>query len=155
MKVFVIGGAGYVGSHCVRRLVEAGHTVTVYDNLSAGHAQAVPSGVELIRADLGDEASLAAGLDGGYDAVMHFAAWLDVGESVREPLKYYENNVSKTIQLLRLMRQREIRKIVFSSTCAVYGTPPSLPMPCWPKPPGPLNWTAARTASSGPSTPSR
>jgi UDP-glucose 4-epimerase len=128
MRVFVTGGAGYVGSHCVRRLVAAGHAVTVYDNLSAGHAQAVPPEATLIRADLGDESALAAALDSGCDAVMHFAAWLDVGESVRAPLKYYENNVSHTIRLLRLMRDRGIRRLVFSSTCAIYGIPQRVPI---------------------------
>ncbi|HRX87305.1 MAG TPA: UDP-glucose 4-epimerase GalE [Phycisphaerae bacterium] len=127
MNVLVTGGAGYVGSHCVRRLVAGGHSVTVFDNLSSGHAGAVPEGVTLITADLADTEALAAALD-GKDAVMHFAAFLDVGESVRAPLKYYANNVANTLGLLRLMEARGVRRIVFSSTCATYGVPGKLPI---------------------------
>lgn len=129
MKVFVTGGAGYVGSHCVRRLCDAGHDVTVYDNLKAGHRQAVDKRATLVVGDLGDRVALEKSLDeGSFEAVMHFAALLDVGESVREPLRYYENNVAHTVCLLDCMRQRDIRKIVFSSTCATYGVPPSVPI---------------------------
>lgn len=128
MNVLVTGGAGYVGSHCVRRLVTAGHRVTVYDDLSAGHARALPRGVTLVRADLADTATLNKALGGGVDAVMHFAAFLDVGESVRAPLKYYANNVANTLGLLRLMEAGGIRRMVFSSTCATYGEPAKLPI---------------------------
>jgi len=128
MKVLVTGGAGYVGSHCVRRLMDAGHAVTVFDNLSAGHSAAVPAGVPLIRADLADEAALAEAVRGRVDAVMHFAAFLDVGESVRDPLKFYANNVTNTIRLLDVMHRCGVQRMVFSSTCATYGTPARLPI---------------------------
>lgn len=128
MNVLVTGGAGYVGSHCVRRLVAAGHRVVVYDDLSSGHAGAVPDGVALVRADLGDLDTLSKALSGSIDAVMHFAAHLDVGESVRAPLKYYANNVSNTVGLLRLMEACDVRRLVFSSTCATYGVPQALPI---------------------------
>ncbi|MCB9849839.1 MAG: UDP-glucose 4-epimerase GalE [Phycisphaerales bacterium] len=128
MKVLVTGGAGYVGSHCVRRLVDAGHNITVLDNLCAGHADALPKGVPLVRADLADAQTLSEVLDRSFDAVMHFAAFLDVGESVRDPLKYYQNNVVGTIGLLRVMQLREIRRFVFSSTCATYGVPEQVPI---------------------------
>lgn len=128
MKVLVTGGAGYVGSHCVRRLVQAGHEIVVYDNLCAGHAAAVPHEAKLIRADLADSAALTDALADGVEAVMHFAACLDVGESVREPLKYYENNVINTIRLLQVMRDHFVKKLVFSSTCATYGEPQSMPI---------------------------
>ncbi len=129
MNIFVTGGAGYVGSHCVRRLVQAGHDVTVFDNLSQGHRQAVDPAARLIQGDLLDAAALRAALDSArFDAVMHFAAHLDVGESVREPLKYYRNNVVGTLNLLEAMKARDIRRLVFSSTCAVYGVPAELPI---------------------------
>ncbi|MDX9975352.1 MAG: UDP-glucose 4-epimerase GalE [FCB group bacterium] len=128
MKVLVAGGAGYVGSHCVRRLVAGGHDVTVYDNLCAGHAKAVPDGTALVQADLADLTKLERTLAGGFDAVMHFAAFLDVGESVREPLKYYENNICATIGLLKLMEKHGVRRMVFSSTCATYGEPAKMPI---------------------------
>ena len=127
MKVLATGGAGYVGSHCVRRLLAAGHEVVVYDDLSSGHAGSVPQGVQLVRADLADQRSLSAALC-GCEAVMHFAAFLDVGESVREPLKYYENNVVNSVRLLKLMRENGVRRFVFSSTCATYGEPANLPI---------------------------
>lgn len=128
MNVLVTGGAGYVGSHCVRRLVQAGHSVTVYDNLCAGHRAAIPEGVQFIHADLADLDTLSKALSQGFEAVMHFAAFLDVGESVREPLKYYKNNVANTIGLLDVMRHCDIKRFVFSSTCATYGEPKEFPI---------------------------
>lgn len=129
MNIFVTGGAGYVGSHCVRALCEAKHHVTVFDNLVSGHRAAVDSRASFVHGDLGDaplvERVLAAG---NFDAVMHFAAWLDVNESVREPLKYYRNNVVHSVSLLESMRRCGIRKLVFSSTCATYGVPPAVPI---------------------------
>lgn len=129
MKIFVTGGAGYVGSHCVKHLVAGGHDVTVYDNLSAGHRAAVDPQARLIEGDLADARLLRESLaDGGFDAVMHFAAFLNVGESVHEPLKYYRNNVANTINLLDAMQAAGVRRFVFSSTCATYGEPPEMPI---------------------------
>jgi UDP-glucose 4-epimerase len=129
MKIFVVGGAGYVGSHCVRRLVAAGHEVTVYDNLSAGHRAAVDSGATFVEGDLGDPASLDGVFEEGrFDAAMHFAAFLNVGESVHEPLKYWHNNVANTLSLLQCMAAHGVKRFIFSSSCAVYGEPEKLPI---------------------------
>lgn len=129
MRIFVTGGAGYVGSHCVRGLCDAGHEVVVFDSLAAGHREAVDSRAKLVVGDLANGALVEETLgEGRFEAVMHFAALADVGESVRQPLRYYQNNVVNTVSLLRRMRQREIKSFVFSSTCAVYGVPPSVPI---------------------------
>jgi UDP-glucose 4-epimerase len=129
MRIFVVGGAGYVGSHCVRRLVAAGHEVSVYDNLAAGHRQAIDPKATFIEGDLGDPARLAGVFEAGrFDAAMHFAAFLNVGESVLEPLKYWQNNVANTLNLLRCMQRHDVRRFVFSSSCAVYGVPDDLPI---------------------------
>lgn len=129
MRVFVTGGAGYVGSHCVKRLVSAGHQVTVYDNLSAGHRQAVDPQAEFVSGDLADAVKLRELLrPGRFDGVMHFAAFLNVGESVVQPLRYYRNNVGNTLNLLEAMQAGGIRRFVFSGTCAVYGVPDQLPL---------------------------
>lgn len=128
-RVVVTGGAGYIGSHVVRALVDAGHAVLVVDDLSAGHAAAVPSGVELRRLGVGDRAGVARALaDHRADAVMHFAAWLAVGESVEKPLEYYANNVGGTLSLLEAMRDAGVRRFVLSSTCAVYGEVARVPI---------------------------
>ncbi|MEW6320275.1 MAG: UDP-glucose 4-epimerase GalE [Acidobacteriota bacterium] len=129
-RVLVAGGAGYIGSHAVRALVDAGHAVVVVDDLSAGHAAALPAGVPLVRARIQDTAALEGALAGhGIDAVMHFAAWLAVADSVRDPLGYYDNNVTGTLSLLRAMTAVGVRRLVFSSTCAVYGEPAETPIP--------------------------
>ncbi len=129
MNIFVTGGAGYVGSHCIRALCEAGHNVVVYDNLSTGHRDAVEPPATLVVGDLGDTHRLSATLaDGAFEAVMHFAAFAEVGESVKHPLRYYRNNVSSTVSLLEQMQEHGIKKIVFSSTCATYGVPLSVPI---------------------------
>lgn len=127
MKVLVTGGAGYIGSHAVREFRDAGHEVAVLDDLSAGHRQAVPAGVPLHAGDLGDRAVLREALRGA-EAVVHFAGVLDVGESVREPLKYWRINVEKGVGLLAAMVEAGVRRIVFSSTCATYGVPVRLPI---------------------------
>jgi len=125
MRIFVTGGAGYVGSHCVKDLCEHGHEVVVLDNLSKGHRQAVHPRARLVEGDLADTGLLADTLGSGrFDAVMHFAALAEVGESVREPLRYYRNNVSNTVHLLAAMERAGVRKMVFSSSCATYGVPP-------------------------------
>jgi UDP-glucose-4-epimerase GalE len=127
VKVLVTGGAGYIGSHAVRELREAGHAVAVLDDLSYGHRQAVPAEVTLIDADLADAAALRRGLEGA-DAVIHFAGLLSVAESVRDPASYYRVNVVKGLALLDAMTAAGVRRIVFSSTCAVYGVPVRVPI---------------------------
>lgn len=122
MRVLVTGGAGYIGSHCVKLLCERGHEVVVLDNLCAGHRQAVHPDAQFLEGDTGDRALLDKLFsEESFDGAMHFAAFLSVPESVAEPLKYYHNNVGKTIILLEAMRQAGLRKLVFSSTCATYG----------------------------------
>ncbi len=129
MRVLVVGGAGYVGSVTAEALLSAGHQVVVYDNLSRGHAAAVPPGAELIAADLADTARLARVLARGrFDAVMHFAALSLVAESVREPSRYFHQNVGLTLQLLALMLGAGVRRFVFSSSAAVYGEPRAVPI---------------------------
>ena len=125
--MLVTGGAGYIGSHAVRELREAGHQVTVLDDLSQGHRAAVPGDVPLVTADLGD-ADAVEGAAEGADAVMHFAGRLSVAESVRDPFRYYSNNVAKGLVLLSVMQSAGLRRIVFSSTCATYGMPVRVPM---------------------------
>jgi UDP-glucose-4-epimerase GalE len=126
--VLVTGGAGYIGSHAVKALRSAGHRAVVLDDLSAGHAQAVPA-VPLVRARIHDRGAVRAALrEHGCDAVMHFAASLDVGESVRKPGAYYDNNVAGTLALLDAMAAEGVKCLVFSSTCAVYGEPDRMPL---------------------------
>jgi UDP-glucose 4-epimerase len=128
MRILVTGGAGYVGSHCLRRLLAAGHEAIVYDNLYQGHREAVPAGL-LIEGDLNDEAKLAEVMQQRQiEAVMHFAALALVGESVQKPDLYYRNNVLGSFHLLEAMRHSGVRKIVFSSTTATYGTPEKMPI---------------------------
>lgn len=128
MNVLVIGGAGYVGSHTVRRLGRDGHTVWVYDNLSRGHRSSVPEG-QLIEGELADRRRLESVMaEKNIDAVMHFAAFALVGESVAQPAMYYQNNVTATLELLEAMRASGVAKIVFSSTTATYGQPKKMPI---------------------------
>lgn len=123
MRVLVTGGAGYIGSHIVRDLVAASHRVTVYDNLYSGHRWAV-QGADFVEADLGDRARLEAVLGArGFDAVVHCAGHIWVGESVAHPGKYYFNNAANAFRLFDLCAQYGIRHVVFSSTAAVYGQP--------------------------------
>ena len=129
MNVLVTGGAGYIGSHAVKHLREQGHRVVVVDNLYRGHREAVPADATFVEADLLDTETLTAAMrDNGIDCVMHFAALAYVGESVSEPLKYYENNTSGSISLLKAMSAAGVKKLVFSSTCATYGQPDVVPI---------------------------
>ena len=128
MKVLVIGGAGYVGSHTVRRLLRDGHEVVVYDNLSRGHRQSVPEGT-FVQGELADRANLRRVLsEHKIEAVMHFAAFALVGESVAQPAMYYQNNVSAPLELIEAMRAEGVWRIVFSSTTATYGQPEKMPI---------------------------
>lgn len=129
LNVLVVGGAGYIGSHCVRLLTAAGHRPVVLDNLVFGHRAAVAPEIAFHQFDLGDEEKLAALFAAErIDVVMHFAAFAYVGESVTDPLKYYFNNCVATLHLLRAMLKAGIRRFVFSSTCATYGVPKKLPI---------------------------
>ncbi|MEN2419730.1 UDP-glucose 4-epimerase GalE [Streptomyces rimosus] len=124
-KYLVTGGAGYVGSVVAAHLVEAGHTVTVLDDLSTGHREGVPAGAGFIEGRVQDA---ARHLDASYDAVLHFAAFSQVGESVTDPEKYWRNNVGGTMDLLAAMRGAGVRTLVFSSTAATYGEPERTPI---------------------------
>lgn len=126
MRVLVVGGAGYIGSHTARILRKRGHEVLIYDNLSTGHAF-LADGFELIQADFADLVQLVPALK-RVDAVMHFAASADAGESVRDPRKYFENNFRKALTLLNAVVDSKIKHFVFSSTCAVYGVPSKIPI---------------------------
>jgi UDP-glucose 4-epimerase len=128
MKVFVTGGAGYIGSHIVKALGEAGHEVLTYDNLSTGHEWAVLHG-RLVKGDLADAERLDRTVkEFGPDTVIHFAAFIQVEESVREPLKYYRNNVANSLTLLDVLRKNNVSNFVYSSTAAVYGQPEKVPV---------------------------
>ena len=130
MNVLVAGGAGYIGSHTVKRLKEAGHQPVIFDNLSRGRQKAIDIlKVPAEIADLNDRAKLAAALRKyKIDTLMHFAAYAYVGESVEKPLEYYHNNVAATICVLEAMADAGVNKFVFSSTCAVYGDPIRIPI---------------------------
>jgi len=129
MNVLVVGGAGYIGSHCVRQLSLSGHRPVVLDNLVFGHREAVAPEVPFYEGDLGDRPAVADLLEQeSIEVVMHFAAFAYVGESVEDPLKYYDNNLARTIRLLQAMRDAGVDRFVFSSTCATYGVPDSMPM---------------------------
>jgi len=126
VKVLVIGGAGYIGSHAARALRRAGHQVIIFDNLSAGY-EALARGFELVKGDVLDRAALAPVLP-RVDAIMHFAAFAYVGESVTNPQKYFHNNVEGGLSLLNAALEAGVKKIIFSSTCAVYGVPAKIPI---------------------------
>jgi len=129
MNVMVAGGAGYIGSHAVRMLIEAGHRVVAVDNLFRGHAEAVDPRAAFLKLDLADTQALGdAMVQHGVQCVMHFAALAYVGESVGDPLAYYHNNTAGTISLLRAMDRAKVGRLVFSSTCATYGEPTATPI---------------------------
>jgi UDP-glucose 4-epimerase len=126
--ILVTGGAGYIGSHVVKELRRAGSPCVVLDNLVRGHRELV-SGADVVVGDIGDDSLVRRTIqEYGVTAVMHFAAYAYVGESVSDPLMYYENNVTRTIRLLRSMVDTDVRMLVFSSTCATYGFPEATPI---------------------------
>src|SRR5512146_156145 len=127
MRVFVTGGAGFIGSHVCRVLLAAGHKVTVLDNLSTGRKDLVPEDAGFIPGDLSQEDRLAEWL-AGHDAVIHLAALVPVPTSVKRPVEFAENNVVNTVRLLESMRKAGVSRIVFSSSATVYGLPKHLPL---------------------------
>ncbi len=128
MRILVTGGAGYVGSACLRRLLSGGVEAFAFDNLAQGHKEAVPEG-RFLLGDIADTASLGRALrETRADAVMHFAAATSVGESVTEPEYHYRNNIAGTLSLLAAMRSAGVKRLLFSSTCATYGLNPKVPM---------------------------
>lgn len=129
MKVLVTGGAGYIGGTVAQLLLEAGHTVVVYDNFSKGHRWSVPAGAELVEGELSDRVGLerlfrdASEAGSPFDGVMHFAALIEAGESMRKPELYFRNNTASSLSLLEAMLATGVKRLVFSSTAAVYGDP--------------------------------
>ena len=129
MKVIVTGGAGYIGATTVQSLLDSGHDVVVYDNLSKGHPEALPADVRLIQADVADCERLDAALgEAKPDAVLHFAASIEAGESMKVPEKYFRNNSATTLNLLEALLAHGINKFIFSSTAALYGEPEHVPI---------------------------
>jgi UDP-glucose 4-epimerase len=134
MKILVTGGAGYVGGTVAQMLLEAGHTVVVYDNLCHGHRWSVPAGAEFVEGDLADRAGLerlfstARAAGSPFDGVMHFAALIEAGESMQKPEIYFRNNTASTLALFEAMLATGVNRLVFSSTAAVYGEPESTPI---------------------------
>ena len=128
MRLLVTGGAGYIGSIVAQQLLDAGHAVTILDDLSRGHREAVPEQAELAEIDLLDEPAVRATLAHGFDGVMHFASLALVAESVAHPERYHRTNHVGALNLLDAMRAADVRRLVFSTTCAVYGEPDEVPM---------------------------
>ena len=130
MNILVTGGAGYIGAHAVRKLLEAGHQVTVIDDFSTGKKTNLPDSITLIEGDFGDSKLLEKTFakNPSIDAVMHFAASIDLNESIKKPLEYFENNTLKTANLIQTMLKAGVKKLIFSSTAAVYGNQKSMPI---------------------------
>lgn len=129
MRVLVTGGAGYIGSHAVLALLEAGHEPVVFDNLSTGHEWAVPEGVVFIKGDILNPGDLAEAFRSGpYDCLMHFAAKIAVPESVADPELYYRQNVAGSLELFSAARRAAVGGVIFSSSAAVYGVPEKVPL---------------------------
>jgi UDP-glucose 4-epimerase len=138
VKLLVTGGAGYIGSIVARHLLEAGHEVVILDSLERGHREAVPAGALLVVADLLDPDAVEEVVADGFDGVLHFAALALVSESVSHPERYWRTNVGGTLNLLEAMSDAGVPRLVFSSTCAVYGQPDEVPIPET-APPRPIN----------------
>jgi UDP-glucose 4-epimerase len=138
MKLLVTGGAGYIGSIVSRRLLDAGHEVVVFDSLERGHRAAVAPQARLVVGDLRDADAIHGAVSEGFEGVLHFAAYALVGESVAQPEVYYRANVLGTLNLLEAMRAADVPRLVFSSTCAVYGQPDKVPI-AEDTPPRPVN----------------
>ena len=129
MKILVVGGAGYIGSVCAELLLNEGHEVTIFDNLTEGHRRAIDGRARFVEGDLANQASIAATLSHARpEAVMHFAAHAMVGESMQNPSKYFRNNVANGLNLLDAMVATGTKRLVFSSTCAIFGPPDRLPI---------------------------
>ena len=127
-RILIVGGGGYIGSHMVKMLARAGHDVTTFDNFATGYRDAVSAG-RVVEGDLADRALVDRTVaESGCDGVMHFASFIQVGESVREPAKYYRNNLANTLNLLDAMAQHGVRAFIFSSTAAVFGEPRYVPI---------------------------
>lgn len=130
MKILVAGGAGYIGSVCTEYLLDRGHEVVVFDDLINGHRQAVDPRATFVRGNLADREAIRAAVgDNRPEGVIHFAAFIEVGESMGDPGKYFRNNVANGLNLLDACVEYKVRKIVFSSTAAVYGMPDQIPIP--------------------------
>jgi len=129
MKVLVTGGAGYIGSVTTEMLCDAGHEVIIFDNLERGYRAAIDARAKFIQGDLRVNSDiLTAMAEVVPDAVIHFAAYIEVGESMNVPIPFFENNVSGALHLLEAMVANDVKKLIFSSTCATYGTPERIPM---------------------------
>src|SRR5437762_2511905 len=129
MRVFITGGAGYIGSVCAELLLDQGHEITIFDNLIEGHRHAVDSRANFIRGELDDRAQVELALSSMRpDAVMHFAAYALVPESMRDPSKYFRNNISNGLNLLDAMVAAGVPRMIFSSTCALFGPPERVPI---------------------------
>ena len=130
MRVFVVGGAGYIGSTTAAELLCAGHEVTVYDSMVRGRLAAIPEGARLVEGDTGDPAALRAALaTAPFDAAIHFGAYIEAGESMRDPGSFFVNNVANTIALVNALVEAGVERLVFSSSAGVYGEPERVPIP--------------------------
>lgn len=127
MRIFVTGGAGFIGSHVTKLLLEQGHQVTVFDDLSSGHQDQIDEKVNFIKGDICDQTALENAL-ANHDAVIHMASFIEVGESVKKPVEFGENNIIGTIKLLEVMRKTGVKKMIFSSSACVYGKPIKIPI---------------------------
>ena len=143
MNILVAGGAGYIGSVLTAALVNSGHTVTVLDNLSTGHRNAVHPAATFVHGSITDKAAVGTACKNGIDVTMHFAAFIEVGESVDNPSKYYENNVNGSRLFFDNLRASGVTRLVFSSTAAVYGEPEQIPLTetSTLRPANPYGWT--------------